>query len=162
MKISLALYKKYGDPFTKEFQNKHLEVITRDENTFANHDMDLFPRKVYCHSDFAPFIQSFLTKVVERNLTNQFKTWDGCYNLRPIRGYEKRFKYLYDNNQKELAMNYLSAHSWGCAFDFNAAWNRLGTEPTLSNELIQCIEDSGLTWGGRFKRKDGMHCEMKL
>lgn len=119
------------------------------------------PKRVYCHPDFAKAMERFFTILRDRGLSHEVLTWDGCYNFRPIRGYEKAFNQLYAVDVP-ASMKYLSSHSWGCAFDFNAAWNRLGQEPTLSKEMIQAIRDAGLVWGGDFKRKDGMHCELKI
>jgi len=149
-------YKKYGDPTKNEFIKtlKLWDVPTELE-------IGAIPKRVYCHPDFIAPMERFFTIVKDRNLSDQIITWNGCYEPRPIRGYEEKFKALVKIDPNG-AMKYLSVHSWACAFDFNAAWNRLGREPTLSKEMIQAIRDAGLVWGGDFKRKDGMHCELKI
>lgn len=60
----------------------------------------------------------------------------------------------------------LSNHSWGTAFDINAAQNPLGAEPARPGqpgcvyELVPAALRNGFYWGGHFSRKDGMHFEL--
>ena len=81
-----------------------------------------------------------LNLIVNKGLQSQLFTFDGCYNIRPVRG-----------------GNQMSAHSWGLAIDINAQSNRLGMQPSMSQELVQCFEQMGFDWGGKFHRMDGMH-----
>ena len=60
----------------------------------------------------------------------------------------------------------LSNHAWGTAFDVNAQWNRLGSQPAPLNgkgtvlPLVTLAEQHGFVWGGTFKsRVDAMHFE---
>ena len=78
--------------------------------------------------------------IVKAGLAQELKTFDGCYNVRLIRGGEK-----------------LSTHSWGIAVDHNASENRLGAEPKIHGGIVTIFEAHGFIWGGRFGRKDGMH-----
>jgi D-alanyl-D-alanine carboxypeptidase/Putative peptidoglycan binding domain len=61
----------------------------------------------------------------------------------------------------------LSNHAFGSAFDINAAFNPLGTQPALVGkkgsvrELVTIANQHGFFWGGHFsKRPDGMHFEV--
>jgi len=155
--MSLKFFNKYGDPFDPLFIKKHLTMY----DTPKALEIGVIPKRVYCNIDFVPVLDKFFRIVHERNLIDQIFTWDGCYNLRVIRGYEDKYKQVFKTSPID-AMKYLSVHSWACAFDINAAWNRLGVKPTLSQEIVQAGKDSGLIWGGDFKRQDGMHFELKV
>lgn len=60
----------------------------------------------------------------------------------------------------------LSTHSWGCALDICAPWNRLGKPPAPLGtrgsvvELVPIAEQHGFAWGGYWTRPDGMHFEL--
>ncbi len=78
------------------------------------------------------------------------KSWAGSLSRRYIRG----------------SRTTLSNHSWGTAFDINAAWNPLGSTPAQEGsegsvrELVAIAEEHGFYWGGFFSsRPDGMHFE---
>lgn len=78
-------------------------------------------------------------------------TWDGGFTPRFVRG----------------STSVLSNHSFGSAFDVNAAWNALGTRPALVGqrgsvrELVPIANGHGFFWGGHFRdRADGMHFEV--
>lgn len=87
----------------------------------------------------APLLQAF-KNIVDRKLYGQVKTFDGCFNIRNVRGGAT-----------------LSNHSFGLALDINADTNPLGHEPTMSRELVACFTDAGFVWGGTWGRPDGMH-----
>lgn len=158
MNTSQKLYHLFGDPFTDEFKKKYLYVW----DVPTKLEVGVIPKKIYCHASFAPVLEKFFKLLVERQLTDHIKTWDGCYNLRPIRGYEKHFDALYKVRNLNDAMKYLSCHSWGSAIDINAAWNQLGKPSTQNPELVKAGKEAGMIWGGDFNRKDAQHFELKL
>ncbi|MBP6748146.1 MAG: M15 family metallopeptidase [Xanthomonadaceae bacterium] len=54
----------------------------------------------------------------------------------------------------------LSMHSWSCAVDFDSARNRFGdTTPNFASipQVLEAFDAEGWTWGGRWRRPDGMH-----
>lgn len=51
----------------------------------------------------------------------------------------------------------LSAHAYGAAIDLNPETNQLGTSGDMRPEIVECFDDAGFTWGGRWQRKDPMH-----
>jgi hypothetical protein len=59
----------------------------------------------------------------------------------------------------------LSNHSFGTAFDVNAAQNGLGRTPAKPGQkgclyrLVPIMHKHGFYWGGHFSRLDGMHIE---
>lgn len=97
-------------------------------------------KRIYCNKDMhAPLIAA-LKAVKDRGLQAELKTFDGCFNIRAVRG----------NNS-------LSSHAYGLAIDLNAKENGLGAVPKLSAAFVKCFTDQGFDWGGNFSRKDGMH-----
>lgn len=92
-------------------------------------------------------LEKAFRELIAQNVHHELKTWDGCFNVRLQRGSETE----------------MSIHSWGIAIDVNAAWNRFGRVPTLSNTFVACFKKFGFDWGGDFKkpRKDGMHFQLE-
>ena len=126
----------YGDPKLEK------SMVLTDVPTHL--EIGVIPKKVYCNKDLVkPLTQAF-TNLIERKLVGELKTWDGCFQIRKIRG----------------SSSTMSLHSWGLAIDVNAAWNGLGKEPQLSKEFVRCFTDAGFDWGGNFSRKDGMHMQL--
>lgn len=140
MVTSNQCLKKWGDPAIVENELKYMTVWD-----VPNHlEIGVIPKKLYCNKLMVdPLIKAF-TNILDRNLIKELKTWDGCFNVRRKRGLKS-----------------LSLHSWGIAIDINAAWNGLGKEPTISEELVKCFTDAGFDWGGTWNRKDGMHFQLK-
>lgn len=97
--------------------------------------------QIYCNKDMHAPLQQALQNLLDRNLVSELKTFDGCFQLRMVRG----------------TTSSLSTHSYGLAIDVNAAENGLNVEPKLSPEFVKCWTDAGFSWGGSFRRKDGMH-----
>lgn len=140
MVTSNQCLKKWGDPAVVENELKYMTVW--DVPTHL--EIGVIPKKLYCNKLIVdPLIKAF-TNILDRSLIKELKTWDGCFNVRRKRGLKS-----------------LSLHSWGIAIDINAAWNGLGKEPTMSKELVKCFTDAGFDWGGTWKRKDGMHFQLK-
>jgi hypothetical protein len=105
----------------------------------------MIPKKVYCNKVIEkPLLQAF-KNLIDRNLVTELKTWDGCFSIRPIRGYAKEV---------------FSLHSWGIAVDVNAVENALGATPKLSPDFVRCFTDAGFEWGGGWTRRDGMHFQI--
>ncbi|ALN88297.1 D-alanyl-D-alanine carboxypeptidase family protein [Lysobacter capsici] len=54
----------------------------------------------------------------------------------------------------------LSMHSWGCAVDFDSARNAFGDKTpafALIPPVLEAFDSEGWTWGGRWRKPDGMH-----
>lgn len=94
----------------------------------------------WAHKKLKDVFQEIFQKIVDQGLETKIQTFDGCYNVRNIRGGEK-----------------LSTHSWGIAIDLNARDNPLGADPKIDRRIVKLFQDAGFTWGGTFFRKDGMH-----
>ncbi len=141
---------KYGSPIDDvattvneqtEFERKWMTLWTLPEE--LRKAIPALPSQLYLNKDLVAPLYRALMNVVERGLAKQFLTWDGCYNIRKQRG-----------------ANSQSLHSWAIAVDFNARWNQLGKQPTMSPELVKCFTDAGFDWGGNWKRLDGMHFQL--
>lgn len=142
------LLKKYGMPGTTECLS---HIVMWDVPVEL--EIGIIPKRIYCNKDLIDPLRLAFKNLISTGCVNELKTWDGCYNFRPIRGYEKQW-------EKTKNVKYLSVHSWGCAIDVNAFENGLGKEPKLSADFVKCFTAAGFDWGGFFKRKDGMHFQL--
>ena len=147
-----SAFMKYGDPHTEA----HMTVW----DVPTELEIGAIPRKIYCNAAMVKPLRLAISHLITRGYIDELKTWDGCFNLRPIRGYEQRYMHLMDEGSTAQAMDLLSLHSWGIAIDVNASWNKLGAEPTLTAGFVRCFTDAGFIWGGDWKRKDGMHFQL--
>jgi hypothetical protein len=136
----LHCYERFGEP-TPDFERKHM--VLWDVPTDINISIPTIPNKIYCNKQIVKPLEEAFRNLMNYGLHKELKTWDGCFNIRKMRG---------ANNQ--------SIHSWGLAIDVNAAWNGLGKEPTLSPAFVKCFTDAGFDWGGIWERKDGMHFQI--
>ncbi len=96
---------------------------------------------IACNHDMLRPLQMSLDAIVHAKLTEELHSFDGSFNIRPVRG----------------SQTMMSAHSYGLAIDINAASNPLGGPVAISQELAQCFINNGFDWGARFHRMDGMH-----
>ncbi len=152
MVTSAECLKKYGDPNLVENQSKNFEVwLVPNEILIAFKHVRFsavgtigFPKKIFINKDFRPILERALKNVICRGLTNELKTWDGCFMIRSKRG-----------------LSSMSLHSWAIACDINQAENQLNMKPKLSLGFVNCFKDSGCDWGGDWKRLDGMHFQLK-
>ena len=107
-------------------------------------------RVVGVHVKIAGRLEALFRAWAEDDLLGDIVRWNGAYNPRFIRGSVTR----------------LSNHSFGSAFDLNAAQNPL-RDPGASWGEVGCVWrlvprafEQGFYWGGWFKgRPDGMHFE---
>jgi hypothetical protein len=150
----LDFYNRYGHPKKK----KNLVIWDVPENL----EIGFIPKKIYCNADLIPLLTQAFKNLIDRGCVKELKTWDGCWNFRPIRGYEKKYQTLMDQEKEQEAIKYLSIHSWGGAVDLNASENGLGQKPKLSAKFVKCFTDAGFEWGGSWSRPDGMHFQMKI
>lgn len=129
---------KYGNP-DANMERKHMVLW----NVPAAMSIGAIPQRLYCNKDMVVPLGIAFTNLIQRGFVQELKTWDGCFNIRNMRG-----------------LNATSLHSWGIAIDVNAAWNGLGKTPQLSPGFVQCFTDAGFDWGGVWARKDGMHFQL--
>jgi len=132
-------------------------VIGQNNLTFENKWMTLWdvpaeleigavPKKLYCNKDMIEPLRKAFVNLISRGCVFELKTWDGCFNIRLVRG----------------STSSMSLHSWGVAIDVNAAWNGLGVTPVLTPGFVKCFTDAGFDWGGTWTRRDGMHFQLSV
>jgi hypothetical protein len=153
---SVKMWAKYGSPFTPSFKR---QLVMWDVP--ADMEIGVIPKRIYCHRDLVKPLEASFRALIKSGALKELKTWDGCYNPRPIRGYERQWA-RFENLNPASGAKYLSTHAWGLAIDVNAFENCLGKKPRLSKAFVKCFTDNGFTWGGTFKRLDGMHFELSL
>lgn len=131
-----------------EGQSKWLKMFLIPEGWFPNWYVlsTKFPvHAIAANLDMHGPLLEALTKVRAKNLGGLLHTFDGCFNIRMVRG----------------TLNSPSAHAYGLAIDLNAASNGLGvTHGGFFDhpEFVKCFVEAGFSWGGNFKsRKDAMH-----
>jgi hypothetical protein len=106
-------------------------------------------KRVRVHRKIAGMFDRFLDLVDDCGLTGKILEFDGAYSDRSVRG----------------SASTRSTHAWGAAFDINAEWNGLGQTPAQRGargsvrELVGIAQKCGFSWGGHFRRPDGMHFE---
>lgn len=118
-----------------------LKIPQRVSRVWKNRLTGKPTERIYCNRDLHDPLTWALEMLVERDLLDELKTFDGCYNIRDVRGIDGK----------------PSAHSYAIAIDLNAASNPLGSHGTLSPEFVECFTDQGFVWGGDFPRRDPMH-----
>lgn len=94
-----------------------------------------------CHKLLEDNFTEVFQRIHSEGFWGDLKSFDGAYNYRALRGATR-----------------LSLHSWGVAIDLNAEHNKLGTEGSMSKDVVRIFMEEGFLWGGHFvKRKDPMH-----
>lgn len=157
MLYSVDFFKRFGRA-NDFFERK--EMVLYIVPKWARKAMPCLPKKIYCNKQLEIPLETSFYNIIDRSLEKEVKTWDGCFNPRPIRGYKGKYNYYAKRLQWFLAAKFMSVHSWGCAIDINSKDNGLGKEPKMSRELVKCFTDAGFIWGGDFTRKDGMHFQL--
>lgn len=158
MLTSNDFYKRFGEPGLdferKEMSSWHVPDYCRE---YIQH----IPVKIYCNKQMHVPLETAFYNILAEDLGSEIKTWDGCFNVRAIRGRHTLWDKYVKQDRWDLAAKYTSVHAWGCAIDINAAWNRLGEKPTMSKNLVKCFTDAGFVWGGEWNRPDGMHFQLE-
>lgn len=100
-------------------------------------------QSIRCHPIAAePFRRAF-GLIYADGLWNSLKTFGGGYAFRAVRGSDYK----------------LSTHAWGLAGDFDVLNNPLGAVPRIDLGIVRIFQSVGFTWGGEWRRPDGMHCQ---
>jgi hypothetical protein len=134
-------YKKYGDPHTEKFMAMW--------DVPSELEIGVIPRRIYCNIDLVLPLSNAFKSLIETGMVNELKTWDGCFNIRQVRGYE-------NSNPPKMSL-----HSWGIAIDVNAFENGMGKIGRLSDGFISCFKQNGFDYGGEFSRSDPMHFQLR-
>lgn len=138
MITSKQCLEKFGDPYLYEPQLVLWDVP-------KDLEIGIIPKKIYCNQLMVEPLTLAFINLVSRGYAEQLKTYDGCWNIRAMKGKTKLW----------------SLHSWAIAIDFDASLNQFRKEPTMDLGMVQCFIDAGFDWGGFFKVPDGMHFQLK-
>lgn len=97
--------------------------------------------RIRCNKDMVAPLKQAIQNMKDRGLVHELKSFDGCFNIRNVRGSSN-----------------VSCHAYGLAIDLNCDTNPLGGKSSLSAEFVKAWKDAGFSWGGDFQsRKDPMH-----
>jgi hypothetical protein len=88
-------------------------------------------------------LKKALRLLCEKGLAQELQTYDGCFNIRRMKGGSQ-----------------MSVHSWALAVDFNAAENPFGGQVSFSDGLILCFAEAGFEAGALWRTPDGMHFQL--
>lgn len=138
--------KKYG-PAAPDNPNLVLWDVPSDL------EVGVIPKRIYCNRDLITPLSGAFRALILSGHVAELQTWDGCFNIRNVRG-----------------KNSPSLHSWGIAIDMNAANNPLGLtrEQILARGLkpfspgfIDCFRRTGFHCGADWtSRPDFMHFQL--
>jgi D-alanyl-D-alanine carboxypeptidase len=154
------LVSKFGNPMTADRTQFEAKWMTIVDLTAYDRVIEALPTKIYMNKLVEAPFKSVLEGLIAANLHTEVKTYDGCFNVRFQRG----------------STNKLSRHSWGLAFDFNAAWNPLVKVKTppgrdairkqyvkWTEPFLQIWRDNGFSCGSDWTYSiDGMHFEYPI
>ena len=137
-----SLINKFGNPLTHQtaFENEWMQLWNLPSD--MKFKLPVLPSKLYTNKLIKqPLIDAFACIIAKNQTIN---TWDGCFEPRLQRGSDR-----------------ISLHAFGLAIDINALTNKQGTNGNMNQDIINCFEQQGFIWGGRFggNRIDPMHFE---
>ena len=146
-------YNKYGFPDIKDKEFiSNLKLYKTPESLIKKN----VPKRLYMNIDLKDPLYSALSELENDDI----KTWDGLFNIRPIRGKERVVEILISMGKFLEALKYMSAHSWGMAIDINAATNKMYTKGDMNPRIVETFLKYGFEWGGNFSRLDPMHFQL--
>jgi hypothetical protein len=140
---SEKMVKLLGDPNTE--QGEYMIMMPIDVELQKAYPF--LPKKIYMNALLAFPLKRVLFRVNQEGLAGEIKSIS-CFNVRPVRGYEKSVPRIWSN------------HSWGGAVDVNEKENPLGGTCKIHPRVIEIFIEEGFVWGGVWKRKDSMHFEL--
>lgn len=135
----------FGEPNEGQFARDYLRTMDFSEFAAAfghvvDYEGNAWGHRIYGNWIMEAPLRRAFGFLVERGLAGELRTYDGCFNIRKMKG----------------GSGY-SVHSWGLAVDFNAAENPFGGRVTFSPEFIRCFAEAGFESGALWRTKDGMH-----
>ena len=148
------MYDVFGEPSARgEFADSYLRTMDFSEfkphfDHVVDYEGNPWNYKIYGNANTeAPLRQAF-QNVVDAGLAQELKAWNGCFNIRPMKGGSRQ----------------LSMHAFGVADDFNADTNPFGREliTDFSPEFVLCFAKAGWEWGGLWGHPnfDAMHFQL--
>lgn len=146
-KTTKELINQLGNPMKRQPQFEAVWMVLWEVPADIRQNIPCMPAKIFLNRIIIEPLQNTLRALILRGLHTEFKTFDGCFNVRYVRGTENTTKVL-------------SRHSWGLALDFNAAENPLNGKVTWSQAFLAVWRENRWTCGADWStRPDGMHFE---
>jgi len=104
--------------------------------------------RVTCNRAVIPQLRGAMQELADEGLASLIPDgqYNGCYVPRFV-------------NRVPTAS--ISHHTWGVAFDCNAASNAFGAKPDQDPRLVAILRERGFTWGGNWLVADGNHFEYR-
>lgn len=127
-------------------QNQWIKMLDVPSMLFPNWkvlDSQVNVTHIACNIDIHKPLLMALNALHARGLGDQLHTYDGCFNIRAVRG-----------------SSLMSTHAYGLGIDINAQANPMGQtlHTNMPAEFVKCFTEQGFAWGGNFHaRKDPMH-----
>lgn len=143
------LYDLFGEPSERgEFAEYYLRTMDFSEFAEAfvhvsDYEGNPWSCRIYGNAYIEAPLRRAFWNIVDRGLAGELHTYDGCFNIRRMKGGRS-----------------LSVHSWGMAVDFNAATNGFGRQGDMSPEFIRCFADAGFESGALWRTPDFMHVQL--
>ena len=148
------MYDIFGEPSSRgEFAESYLRTMDFSEfRPYFDHVVDYegnpWSYRIYGNGCTEDPLRRAFGLIVERGLAQELKAWNGCFNIRPMKGGSRQ----------------TSMHAWAVANDFNADTNPFGRRliTDFSPEFIRCFADAGWEWGGLWGHPnfDAMHFQL--
>lgn len=134
-------------------------------------DLNVTIKKFDCHKLVADRLKAIFQEILDTYGEQQVNSlginlYGGCFNHRPMRGTEIKYKAAMDAKNYELAATYLSRHSWGIAIDLSPTANALRVKwkdsqfaKPVYKPMIDIFYKHGFLSYGIEKGFDSMHFE---
>ena len=155
MLTTKSLIDKFGNPFDDSETFIKEWMIIWDIPQAINDAIPALPNKLYTNKLMPELLETAFNGLISKGLHKEIKTFDGCFNIRRMRG-----------------SNNYSRHSWGMAIDMNAFENPFKKVPPgeradyrkkyvkWTEQFLQVWRDSGFSCGADWNTvMDGMHFE---
>ena len=101
---------------------------------------------VTCNRAVIPQLCGAMQELSDEGLGELIDQFNGCYSPRFV---------------NRIPTASISHHTWGIAFDCNAASNPYGARPRQPARLVEILRRWGFTWGGDWVVPDGNHFEYR-
>jgi len=98
--------------------------------------------QITCHKKLNKTFYNVFNEILQKNLTNEVKSYGGCFNFRTKRKGSS-----------------FSTHCWGISIDLNPLSNGMGSKGDMSPKIVEIFREHGFKWGGDWIGKgcDPMH-----
>jgi hypothetical protein len=142
---------RYGEIRYTELPRGHIKIVNNFVQDFlVKADLPFVGGKKMIHRMMLDPLVSTLETIEE------FCQWDsGWEYIEGLSIFNPRHQWYKSNKP-------LSRHAFALAVDVNHWENLPGTRGTIPMHIVELFERNGFLWGGRWKKSDPMHFQLKL